>query len=112
MDCRYRPKMSRLQRAKQFAPFDALDGLSLALEKVRNEHLSAERKQLSEDQYDDLNRRFGGIRRGDEITVVFYDDGEYRNVTGTFMGMDPETMIIKVGPMDIYADDVVDMHIR
>lgn len=33
-----RPKMPREQRAKQFAPFDALTGLSVRLKQAEEEH--------------------------------------------------------------------------
>ena len=33
-----RPKMARTQRAKQFAPFDALTGLSRKLKQAEEEH--------------------------------------------------------------------------
>ena len=33
-----RPKMPREQRAKQFAPFDALTGLSIRLKEAEEEH--------------------------------------------------------------------------
>ena len=33
-----RPKMPRYQRAKQFAPFDALDGLGAVLRQAEEEH--------------------------------------------------------------------------
>jgi len=33
-----RPKMTRSQRAKQFAPFDALDGLGAVLRQAEDEH--------------------------------------------------------------------------
>ena len=39
-----RPKMPRSQRAKQFAPFDALTGLSERLREAEQEH---EREQLN-----------------------------------------------------------------
>lgn len=33
-----RPKMPRAQRAKQFAPFDALDGLGAVLRQAEEDH--------------------------------------------------------------------------
>lgn len=38
-----RPKMPRAQRAKQFAPFDALTGLSEKLRQAEEEHSRAEK---------------------------------------------------------------------
>lgn len=106
MDYRYRPKMSRLQRAKQFAPFDALDGLSLALEKVREEHISAEKVQLSEDQYDELNRNFDGVQPGDRLEIKYFEDGEYVTVTGIMSGIDTESMAIEIGGRKVYLDSI------
>ena len=52
MNSKPRPKMPRSQRAKQFAPFDALVGFDQALEEVRQRHLAKvenEIEHISED---------------------------------------------------------------
>ena len=54
-----RPKMPRSQRAKQFAPFDALTGLSRKLEQAEEEHRRTLEAggpvHVPEDQQDDLS---------------------------------------------------------
>ena len=38
-----RPKMPRIKRAAQFAPFEALRGLNEALERKRKEHIAKQK---------------------------------------------------------------------
>ena len=48
-----RAKMPPSQRAKQFAPFDAVVGLRKAL--LEKEKIKVKRKELSEDMTDEIN---------------------------------------------------------
>ena len=43
-----RPKMPRVKRAAQFAPFEALRGLNEALERKRREHIAKQKGLVSD----------------------------------------------------------------
>lgn len=43
-----RPKMPRIKRAAQFAPFEALRGLNEALERKRREHIAKQKGLVSD----------------------------------------------------------------
>lgn len=53
-----RPKMPRIKRAAQFAPFEALHGLHAALERKRKEHIAMQKliisKKISNKPNDDI----------------------------------------------------------
>ena len=53
-------------RAKQFAPFSALTGLDLALEKKRRELDRSERREFSEASAAELNERLRALQRAFE----------------------------------------------
>ena len=44
-----RPKMPRIKRAAQFAPFEALRGLHDALERKRKEHISKQKTSINKE---------------------------------------------------------------
>ena len=79
--------MSRVQRAKQFAPFSALKGLEEALaEKEREYEPQAE---LSDDAAEELDRCLRELQKGTAVTVKYYRDGGYGLVKGIFRGIKP-----------------------
>ena len=76
------------ERAKIFAPFSALKGLSEALsdkEKVR-----VPKKELSEDMTFELDKMLKSIEIGEIITVVYYCEKElnYIQITGQLIKID------------------------
>lgn len=75
-----RMPMDRENRAKQFMPFDALKGLRAAL--AEKERMIVEKRELSEEQKEELDRKLKQIEKQDIITVEFFDKGEYVKVTG------------------------------
>ena len=65
--------MSRVQRAKQFAPFSALKGLVEALaEKEREYEPQAE---LSDDAAEELDRCLRELQKGTAVSVKKYPGG-------------------------------------
>ena len=55
-------QVNRIARAKQFLPFDALKGLQEALREKEIEY--EEKKELSEESLDDLQKEFNKIEKG------------------------------------------------
>ena len=60
-------KMTNLERAKQFLPFNALKGYYTLLEEKKK--IKEERKILSADEYERLEREFVKIKIGSIIKV-------------------------------------------
>jgi hypothetical protein len=101
-----RAKMPPGQRAKQFAPFDALSGLGMALKE--NERIRVRRKTLSEDMAEELDRTMRSLMPGDIITVVFYNASrlEYIRITGKLTALNASKRRITVGETEIGFDDI------
>ena len=57
-----RAPMPLSQRAKQFAPFDALKGLKEAI--AQKEHTPTPRRELSEDAIAEINTRLSNLKPG------------------------------------------------
>lgn len=72
--------MNRLERAKQFLPFDAVKGLQEALREKEKEH--EERIELAEESLEKLEEEFNKIEIGRKVKIKFYKDGKYVEIMG------------------------------
>ncbi len=96
-----RQKMSRADRAKQFMPFSALKGYEEAVKE--SERRKAEKIILAEDMKAELDFKLRGLKRGDKITLIYFDRGEYRKITGRFIKADgiERKLVIEQNAIDI-----------
>lgn len=98
---------NKLDRAKQFLPFDALKGLKDALkEKERKKYY---KKLLSPDQYDELNRTICHIAKGDMVKVVYYDHDEYISKEGIVSHINHDLKTLTIVGIDIPVCDIIDI---
>lgn len=78
--------MSKVSRAKQFLPFDALKGFSEALREKEIEY--EEKKELSEESLVELNDKFNQIEIGRSVRLRFYRNGKYVEAYGRVTNID------------------------
>lgn len=102
-----RPKMDRAERAKQFLPFDALKGFRETL--AQKERIVVERTELSEEYREELDRRMQRVLKNDIITVVYFHEGEYVQVTGMVSRLDVTSRIIKIVNTKISFEDIYEI---
>ena len=72
-----RMRMPRINRAAQFAPFDALKGLQEALRVKEFEHDKIAKSELSEEQAKRLSKILLEFEKGDVLEVTYFKDGYY-----------------------------------
>ena len=77
-----RIKMSRQDRAKQFAPFDALKGLHEAMKIKEFEHEMISKNDLSEEEIKAISDVLMQIKKNDEVNIEFFRDGHIVKLTG------------------------------
>lgn len=94
-------------RAKQFAPFDALKGFQEALRK--KEKMPIPRKELAEEKAEEINEKLKQLTTGKLITVVYYNDGEYIQLTGTVVKMEKNKRYLQMAETIIPIDDISDI---
>ena len=87
--------MNRLDRARQFAPFDALKGLSNALRLKEIEHDKIEKGILSEEDAKEISSVLMNIERGDIVRATYFKDGYYKDIQGCAK-LDIENGIIEI----------------
>ena len=74
--------MPRKERAKQFAPFDALKGLQDALRIKEYKHDQIVKGDLSEDQIEEISRVILELKNGDTVQVKYFFDGYLKDING------------------------------
>lgn len=102
-----RVKMSREDRAKQFMPFAALKGYEDALRE--KEKIVVEQIELSEERKSELDLKLRQVQRNDMVTVVYFHEDEYLQVTGMVSRVDTDARILKVVNTKIAFDDLYDL---
>ena len=105
-----RYKMSREERAKQFMPFAALKGHMEALR--MREKIVVERRELSEEYKEELDRQLRQVRKNDIVTVVYFCNGEYLKMTGMVSKIDETARVLKVVNTKIPFDNIYDIRME
>lgn len=101
------PKMDRGNRAKQFMPFDALKGFREALRD--KERIIVPKRELSEEQKKELDYKLHQIHKMDIVTVEYFQNGEYVQVTGVVSRIDENSRVLKIVNTKIPFDDISDL---
>ena len=94
--------MSRLDRAKQFAPFAALKGFEEAVKLSELE--SFQEIILGEDAQAELNQRLLELERGDRVCAVYYCNGQYLRLTGEITKIDAARRRIQIDDTKVPID--------
>ena len=102
-------RMSRLQRAKQFMPFAALQGLEALLAAVARP--KEPRVELSEDQLEELNTVLQSIRCGDWVRVVYYDKHKYTELIGPVEVLNRRLQIVSVQGVEVSFRDIKELNL-
>lgn len=99
------------ERAKQFMPFAAVTGLTQALERKERELMRVERKEPTEERTEKINQCLNDVKKGDDIDVTYFAQGEYLAVSGAVEGVDRVERVLTVGSVKVPFDDLYDMEI-
>lgn len=92
------PPMSRLKRAAQFAPFDALTGYGAAIREMARQ--TEPRQELTDDEKHILNQHLLRLQTGTVVSASYFlpderkDGGAYRTVTGTVKKLDGDMLYL------------------
>ena len=89
------------RRAKQFMSFDALRGLKEAI--AAKEKRPEPRRELTDYMKEQINKTLSELRKGQQITVVYYGslEQETHQVTGTVAKVDPYWQILQINRIAI-----------
>lgn len=103
-----RVKMPRSNRAKQFAPFDALKGLQESLRLKEYEHERIVKCDIMEEKAMEISATLSQLKRGDIVKIKYYFDGYEKTATG-FAKLDILNGTIDVDNKTIALVDILDI---
>ena len=103
--------MTRAERAKIFAPFDAMKGLQEALRDREERHLRVERHEISDEQAERNSRILIKLRRGMKVEIDCYC--AFHDVTkrGRITDVDCTFRWLKLDGDLIWFDDIYSLTI-
>lgn len=96
--------LTRLERAKQFLPFDALSGLQEELRKREEEHV--EKKELSEEKREELQEQLQELTPGERVIVTYYYNNKYTKLRGRVICLNPLKKILNVSKIEIPVNNI------
>lgn len=103
--------MNREDRAKQFAPFDALKGLREALREKEIEHERKQKYEVSEEAAQNIQNTLLKLKKGDNAEILCYDSGYYITVEGRINKIDYVYRYIVIGEGKVFFDDIYELKI-
>lgn len=97
------------RRAKIFSAFDALKGLREALAEKEKNH--EPRRELAPDGAEELNRTLSALKKGQQVTVVYYCAYEqaYTQLTGPVTRIEPYWGLLYVGDVGIEFAEIAEL---
>lgn len=101
-----RTPMPIRMRAKQFAMFDAMKGLTEAIAEKEQQFYA--KRELDEDRISEINLCLSELQVGDTITLKYYCQygKQYRELTGAVTRMDSFWKELQVGDVSICFSEV------
>jgi len=106
-----RVKMPIGERAKQFAPFSPLKGLSKALMAKERQRVLVDKKVVSEDIAAENDRILHTLEPGMMAEAIYYDEGEYIKRRGLVTQLSAEKKFVKIVDTVIAFDDLFEIKI-
>ena len=110
--------MPRKNRAKIFAPYQALKGFNDTVH--ARDTVYVRRLELAEYAQERLDRKLRQIRRWDTVTVTWFqpkpgeagqDVGQYLSATGTVERVDPVFRVLLLSGQRIPMEDIADLRV-
>lgn len=99
-------KNSKVIREAQFMPFDAIKGLQEELRKREEKHLRVEKKELSNEEQEEISNVIIKLNKGDNVKVEFYYFGHYKTICGEIKKIDFNYKYVMIENEKIVFDDI------
>lgn len=101
---------SRAKRAQIFQSFDALKGFREILNE--QERVIVPKKELSEDDLNQLDYIIHQIKVGMIIQVVYYENKQYVQIEGIVSKINLDTKILQIVKTKINLFDIINIEIK
>ena len=96
---------NKSDRARQFMPFDALKGYKEAIK--AKQKIKVSKKELSEDDINELSYKINQIKKGIIIKLVYFDNDEYIEIEGMVSKIDFDNKFVSVVKTKIKFENII-----
>ena len=97
----------KVDRARQFLPFDALKGYKEAIQK--KQLIIVDKKDISEDDAKALNYKLIQIKVGMMVKVIYYKDNNYVSLQGMVSKIDIDNLTLTIVKTKINILDIINV---
>lgn len=104
--------LTRLERAKLFAPFDAMKGLKEALRDREERHARVARHEISDEQAEENSRAILRLERGMLVEVYCHHAFHDVVIRGRVTGLDLARKMLSLDGENILFDDIYAVSIK
>ena len=102
--------VNKIDRAKLFLPFDALNGLESAIKEKEEEQEI--KKELTEESYIELENKLNRVEEGDRIKIKYYKNKKYVDISGVITKINYIKKKIQLdGTYNISIIDIIDIEL-
>ncbi|MBO6264298.1 MAG: hypothetical protein J6N93_08565 [Clostridia bacterium] len=102
-------KKDKADRARQFLPFDALEGYRGLIDE--KERVKEPRRELSDDHNSSLGEITRGLKKGVVVRVEYYNLDGYDVIEGMISSIDFTLRYMKVIMTKIFFDDIFSIEV-
>ena len=100
--------MPRKDRAKQFAPFDALKGLQDALRLKEYQHERVQKGEIQEEKANEISKVLINLEKGNKVRLTYFEDGHNKQQQGE-LKLIIEEHAVQINKIKISIDDIMDI---
>lgn len=97
--------VNKVNRAKQFMPFDALKGFKELIKE--KEESSAPKLELLDDDYFILSEQINAIKKGDGVEIMYYNKNNYSKIIGIISNVNYFERTLSINNTKIKLDDIL-----
>jgi hypothetical protein len=98
--------MAKVNRAAQFAPFDALKGLQEALREKEEKAQRIQKKEISEERQDQISEKIVQLERGTMVELVYFSSGKYITIKNGVENINLINKNITIEKKKIFFSDI------
>ena len=103
--------MTRADRAKQFAPFDAMKGLKEAMRDREERHTRVEKHEISEEMIENISKVIARLERGMKVQISCYSAFHDVIKQGAVTDVNLSYKYLKLGDEKIWFKDIYTIRI-
>ena len=102
---------SRVNRAAQYMPFDALKGLKEELKLREERRLKVEKTELTDEMIEEISSKLYQIEKNSKISITFFYNGNYVDLDGYVTSIDKIYKYLVINEEKIYFENIYSLKI-